>query len=422
MRGDPLNWSIPLPWRPAGVVVRIHILFVCIALGVILWVATSRQFAPGLWSQACVVLLLLFCAVLAHEFGHVFAARRVGGDAMEILLWPLGGLTHVDVPHSPRANLFAVLGGLMVNVVLAGLSGIAIVSIGFVPPLNPLSSPLNPKLYSWKDRIWYGSVANPNDPTMYYFVDPDTGEQKQVEIILDRQKDGQGYKIRESSPPVVHGGTKEQPVLFVKEHVSQKEIRVEPARLQRWQTLLAQIFWVHWLLFCLNLLPAFPFDGARIFQSWLWRQGDYRRAIAMAAYVGFLVMLIVGIYAIAVNDLLPAIVAVVIYLQSRQQLMHLEQSEQQSNAEYDFSQGYTSLEREEPPPKPKPPPTWFQRWMQQRAERRAQRERERREAEERRLDELLEKIHQHGKQSLTPEEVRFLTRVSAERKNSNQQS
>lgn len=427
MRGDPFNWSIPLPWRPFGVVVRIHILFLCVALGVVLWVATSKQFASGLWSQAIIVLALLFLAVLAHEFGHVFAARRVGGDAMEILLWPLGGLAHPDVPHSPRANFYTVLGGPLVNLILAGMAGIALASFGFVPPFNPLSSPLNPQLYSWKHRIRYGSVANPNDPSLYYFVDPAANEFKQVEVILDRQENDK-YKIRESNPPVAavvrnnespSPAKAQEPVLELKERPG---VRVFPARLQRWQVLLAQIFAVHWLLFCVNLLPAFPLDGGRMLQCWLWKRGEYRPAIAMAAYVGFLVMLIVGVYAIAVNDLLPAIVALVIYMQCRQQLVHLEQTEEPANSGYDFSQGYTSLEREDPPPAPKPPPTWFQRWMQRRSEKRAQRDRERREAEERRLDELLDKIHRHGKQSLTPEEIRFLARVSAERKNSNQQS
>jgi len=35
--------------------------------------------------------------VLAHEYGHAFGARLVGGDCQEILMWPLGGLA-----YSPR--------------------------------------------------------------------------------------------------------------------------------------------------------------------------------------------------------------------------------------------------------------------------------------------------------------------------------
>jgi hypothetical protein len=84
---------------------------------------------------------------------------------------------------------------------------------------------------------------------------------------------------------------------------------------------------------------------------------------------------------------------------------------------YDFSQGYTSLERGEPPP-PKPKkPNFFQRWLQKRAAKKQQRQQEEREMEERRLDELLDKVQRDGLQSLTEEERRFLNRVSSRYKN-----
>ena len=53
---------------------------------------------------------LLFFVVLLHELGHCFMARRVGGEASEVLLWPLGGLAAVDVPHSARANFLTTAG------------------------------------------------------------------------------------------------------------------------------------------------------------------------------------------------------------------------------------------------------------------------------------------------------------------------
>ena len=42
--------------------------------------------------------------VLLHEFGHCAGARAVDGDAHQILMWPLGGLAAIEVPHTPRAN------------------------------------------------------------------------------------------------------------------------------------------------------------------------------------------------------------------------------------------------------------------------------------------------------------------------------
>lgn len=123
-------------------------------------------------------------------------------------------------------------------------------------------------------------------------------------------------------------------------------------------------------------------------------------------------MIVVGIYAIAVNDILPAALALLIYLHCRMQLFHLEHLEEGSGAGYDFSQGYASLEREDTPQPPPPKPNWFQRWRQRRTELRRRRDQQQRETEERRLDELLDKIHREGKQALTEDELRFLTRMA----------
>jgi hypothetical protein len=78
---------------------------------------------------------------------------------------------------------------------------------------------------------------------------------------------------------------------------------------------------------------------------------------------------------------------------------------------YDFSQGYTSLEKDEPPP-PRKRQSWWQRWQQRRKARRLQREEEQRVAEESRLDTLLEKVQREGLTALTEEEKRFLKRAS----------
>ena len=417
---DPMNWSVPLPWRPLGVTVRVHIIFPCVILGVVLWVATSAQFAPGLWQQACAVMTILFVAVPLHEFGHVVAARRVDGDVSEVVLWPLGGLGDADLPRRPGAHAFAALGGPAVNFVLAVLAGAALVGMGFVPPLNPLSSPLNPRLHSWLQGITYFTAANPGEAELWKYHEAKTGQWKQVEVTFEKKKDG-GIELKNSSPvPVTVVADKPNDRLNLVLQDKADVVAVEPAKLSRPQSLLAQLFLVNWFLFVVNLLPAFPLDGGRLMQCFLWRRSDYRPATATAAFLGFLVMLCIGVYAIAVNQLLPALLAAMIYVRCRRELVDLEREveEEQAATEYDFSQGYTSLERDEaephaPPPAPAPKPGWLQAWLQRRAERRAQRERELREADERRLDELLDKIHREGKQALTPDELHFLTRMSS---------
>src|SRR5205814_5807554 len=90
------------------------------------------------------------------------------------------------------------------------------------------------------------------------------------------------------------------------------------------------------------------------------------------------------------------------FLMCYREWINLEGRGEESLFGYDFSAGYTSLEKDMPsqsPPRKKQ--NFIQRYLQKRNARRVQREQEQQEAEERRMDELLEKIQQHGKQSLT---------------------
>src|ERR1017187_4970942 len=61
----------------------------------------------------------LFLIVLMHEFGHALACRSVGGQANQIVLWPLGGVAYVAPPPRPGAVLWSIVAGPLVNVVLA---------------------------------------------------------------------------------------------------------------------------------------------------------------------------------------------------------------------------------------------------------------------------------------------------------------
>src|SRR3954462_4255382 len=60
----------------------------------------------------------LFGMVLMHEFGHALACRQVGGQADQIVLWPLGGVAYVRPPSRPGATLWSIAAGPLVNVML----------------------------------------------------------------------------------------------------------------------------------------------------------------------------------------------------------------------------------------------------------------------------------------------------------------
>src|SRR5689334_8306909 len=89
------GWSLPLftvprwvPWV-RGIHVRIHILYILVAISELL--GALRQDAIG-FQYALAMMGTLLVLVLLHEFGHCAACRLVGGQADEILMWPLGGL------------------------------------------------------------------------------------------------------------------------------------------------------------------------------------------------------------------------------------------------------------------------------------------------------------------------------------------
>jgi Zn-dependent protease len=60
----------------------------------------------------------LFAIVLTHEFGHALACKQVGGQANQIVLWPLGGVAYVSPPQRPGAMLWSIAAGPLVNVAL----------------------------------------------------------------------------------------------------------------------------------------------------------------------------------------------------------------------------------------------------------------------------------------------------------------
>src|SRR5205807_4688507 len=109
------------------------------------------------------------------------------------------------------------------------------------------------------------------------------------------------------------------------------------------------LFWDNWILFLLNvLLVGFPLDGGRMLQSVLWKYVGYRQATLVAIFVGFIVALVVGVYSIAVGEQLALCLALFIGISCWQQRVILETGGEESLFGYDFSQGYTSLERDQP--------------------------------------------------------------------------
>jgi len=142
-QGDnPMDWALPL-YRLGGIQVRMHLFFIVFVVFKLLF-SFGQQGAMGVGYTATAVGSL-FLLVLLHEYGHCLACRWVGGEADDILLWPLGGLASCRPPHHWRASLITTIGGPAVNAVLVPVLATALVVAG-APREALVFNPLKPGL------------------------------------------------------------------------------------------------------------------------------------------------------------------------------------------------------------------------------------------------------------------------------------
>lgn len=132
MRNSFDDWSFR--WtRLLGVDVHIHWTFV-------IYIVLMMLQSGAAWQYQAVFLAVLFVTVLMHEFGHCWAARKVGMEARKILLWPLGGLAYVGETRSLSDEIKVVLGGPLTHIPVALVMAAVLKSQGaeFFWSLNPL--------------------------------------------------------------------------------------------------------------------------------------------------------------------------------------------------------------------------------------------------------------------------------------------
>ena len=347
---DIYKWSLPIA-RIFGTEVRVHLAYPLIVVPMVL--RFSIQFGVP-WSDSIGVALLFSLSILAHEFGHVFAARHVGGEADEILLWPLGGVARASyLPNTPRAHFLFAFGGPLVNIGILLVSALALAfcfDVRLAPPLNPL---------------WSGWASSDG-------------------VYVLPTWDLKGFPTT-----------------------------------SYWLACLVWVAWINWFLTVFNLiLVGWPWDSGAMLRAALWPWLGFEQATQIAIMFGIGVAGI--LFMASIFSIEPLLIGLSLYglLMCWFEWLRLRGGDD-SVMGYDFSQGYTSLERDEPTSTARRKGSFLSRWMDRRKARQIQREHEQQEADERRMDELLDKIQRHGKESLTNEETQFMKRVSQKYRNRN---
>lgn len=382
---DPMSWAIPV-FRVFGIPVKVHILFLVVTLGLFFRQVAVEDSVVEWDSALFFVVFLLFGVILLHELGHCFGGRAVGGEPNEILIWPLGGLASVDTPQNWRAHTVTAAAGPATNAILCLLCFVVLAACGFFPTANPFDNPYVSPMKNYRDGRVYTSAYGMR--------------------VYDRATNAELQPTAEQLATIG-----KQPEMHNAAAFPASVVRAEAPTVLVWVN---RTFWLSWVLLLINLIPAYPLDGGQVMQGLIWWKAGYRQGTTVAAYSGYFVGVLALIASIAYNESLILGLGLFMLYSSWLRLHALEVEE---GVYGDFSQGYSSLERDDPPPARPRKPNPLKRWLQARAARRIQREVEQRQREDERMDQLLEKIAKFGKEALTDEERRFMERVSARYRN-----
>lgn len=156
-----MQWALPVG-SVAGIRVRLGLFYLLFAVAQLVPAALNGSLpfmALGIGSLLLIVIL--------HEFGHCIACRAAGGEADDILIWPLGGLASCHPPHTWRANFWTTAGGPLVNVVLAPILALGLLAGGVsaetLYKFNPLAPMDAQGIFSmgWGQRaLWWMYYTN----------------------------------------------------------------------------------------------------------------------------------------------------------------------------------------------------------------------------------------------------------------------
>ncbi|MBA4016710.1 MAG: hypothetical protein C0483_05935 [Pirellula sp.] len=180
---------------------------------------------------------------------------------------------------------------------------------------------------------------------------------------------------------------------------------------------LALIAWINGLIVLVNLLPAYPLDGARALRAVLRPAYGFRTAVVVTWRSGLVTAaaLIVAAWFLrhefAMASLACTILGIFLYFSSWEEGERLHGGTAMEDAGYE--QRYDDAEDDDDDEPRRPTIGPLRRWIVERREQRLARQLEMEREEESRVDAVLVRLHTLGSDALSAEDHALLKRVSA---------
>jgi Zn-dependent protease/CBS domain-containing protein len=137
--------------RVFGVPVRLHFTFVLLLIFLVFIGFGGQQSG----AMTALYILALFGSVLLHEIGHALVARHYGIRTIEIVMFPIGGVSRPERMPKAREEFWIAISGPLVNALIAAaLLGWLVTQHQFVP-VQLLKEPTDANLL---ERIATGNL------------------------------------------------------------------------------------------------------------------------------------------------------------------------------------------------------------------------------------------------------------------------